>query len=184
MISFVGSTLCSQAWSLRTPDSSLCEVLEGMRLGPCGVLVGCKFPAAPERTCNLESPTPFRFPNQLLNGAVYKRAIGVLICSWRGQFPRSTTCSHRTPSRANGRVAQAGRNQWCGGAPGRIAVARRRTGLSTAGSRVQRARGALRTSPLESQPVSVPTLGGSRQLQVTLAQQLQDSAPRSDATRV
>lgn len=47
-----------------------------MHLGPCNVLVGWKFPAAPERTCSLQSPTPFRFSNQLLSGAAYRRYWG------------------------------------------------------------------------------------------------------------
>lgn len=86
MTSFLGSTPCSQALSPKTPDFSLCEVVEGMHLGPCSVLVGWKFQAAPQQTCNLQSPTPFRFPNQLFNGP-RTGAIGVLICSWRAQFP-------------------------------------------------------------------------------------------------
>lgn len=52
-------------------------MLEGMHLGPCSLLVAWNFPAAPEQTCNLESPTPLRFPNQLHNGAVYRRYWGV-----------------------------------------------------------------------------------------------------------
>lgn len=44
-----------------------------MHLGPCSVLVGWKFQAAPQQTCNLQSPTPFRFPNNFLTGRVNRR---------------------------------------------------------------------------------------------------------------
>lgn len=35
-----------------------------------------EFSRRSEWTCNLESPTAFRFPNQLPNGAVYRRYWG------------------------------------------------------------------------------------------------------------
>lgn len=111
--------------------------------------------------------------------APHAGAIGVPTRTRRAQLPWSITCAHRAPSRANGRVARAGRNQWYRGAPGRVAAARRRTGLPAAGSRVQRACGALARFPTRARTGECPCARWLPAAAGDSCAALQDAAPRS-----